>query len=218
LKNPILYSLIALLAFVSCKQKTGEAEDFNYDYFPVEIGSWVTYSVTDTRYDVQTITETYQLKEILDAEITDNLGRPSIRIERYWRQSDNDPWEIKDIWYATRTNSVAEKIEENIRFVKMVFPVRDYQEWDGNVYNNYPEWEYYYDSIEEPRVVNNLTFDNTVKVVQAENFNLIQEQDAYEIYAKNIGLIYRKLIDIEYNGNQKTGRELYQTITGFGKD
>lgn len=202
----------------SCKEKTTEPEDFYYDYFPVEVGTWVTYNVEDTRYDVQTITETYQLKELIESETTDNQGRPSLRIVRYWRQTDDEPWEVKDVWLSTRTKSTAEKVEENIRYVKLVFPVRDYQTWDGNIYNNEPEWEYYYDSINEPRAINNLTFGETVKVVQAENLNLIQEQDAYEIYAKNVGLVYRKLINLEYSENLTTGRVLYQTVTGFGKD
>jgi hypothetical protein len=213
-----LFILLTGLFFQSCKEKTTQPQDFGYDYFPVEVGSWITYDVEDTRYDVQTITETYQLKELIESETTDNQGRPSLRIVRYWRQTDNDPWEIKDVWLSTRTKSTAEKVEENVRYVKFVFPIRDYQTWNGNIYNSEPEWEYYYDSINEPRVVNNIAFDETIKIVQAENFNLIQEQDAYEIYAKNVGLVYRKLINLEYNQSLTTGRVLYQTVTGYGKD
>ncbi|MFP5471024.1 MAG: hypothetical protein ACLGGV_05465 [Bacteroidia bacterium] len=220
MKSVRLHILIAFVgfAFSSCKEKTTKPEDFYYDYFPVEVGSWVTYDVEDTRYDVQITTETYQLKELIESETTDNQGRPSLRMLRYWRTADSLPWEIKDVWLSTRTKSTAEKVEENIRYVKLIFPVRDYQTWDGNIYNNEPEWEYFYDSINEPRAINNLTFDETVKVVQAENFNLIQEQVAYEIYAKNVGLVYRKLINLEYSETITTGRVLYQTVTGYGKD
>jgi hypothetical protein len=218
IKNVTYSILILLLIAVSCKPKPTEVEDFMYEYFPIEVGTWVTYDVIDTRYDVQTITETYQLKEVIDSEIRDAQDRPALRIARYWRKNDNDPWDIKDIWVSTRTTSTAEKVEENVRFVKLVFPVRSYQTWDGNVYNTKPEWEYFYDSIGNSRIINNIEFDETVKVVQIENFNLIQEQDAYEIYAKNVGLIYRKLIDIEYSTGNKVGRELYQTVTGYGKN
>lgn len=218
MKNVTYSILIILLIAVACKPKPTEVEDFMYEYFPVEVGTWVTYDVIDTRYDVQTSSETYQLKEIIDSEIKDAQDRPALRIARYWRKNDNDPWEIKDIWVSTRTTSMAEKVEENVRYVKLVFPVRSYQTWDGNVYNTKPEWEYFYDSIGNSRIINNIDFDETVKVVQIENFNLIQEQDAYEIYAKDIGLIYRKLIDIDYSTSNKVGRELYQTVTGYGKN
>jgi hypothetical protein len=218
IKNATYSILILLLIAVSCKPKPTEVEDFMYEYFPVEVGTWVTYDVIDTRYDVQTITETYQLKEVIDSEIKDAQDRPALRIARYWRKNDNDPWDIKDIWVSTRTTSTAEKVEENVRFVKLVFPVRSYQTWDGNIYNTKPEWEYFYDSIGNSRLINNIEFDETVKVVQIENFNLIQEQDAYEIYGKNVGLIYRKLIDIDYSSSNKVGRELYQTVTGYGKN
>jgi hypothetical protein len=218
IKNATYSILILLLIAVSCKPKPTEVEDFMYEYFPVEVGTWVTYDVIDTRYDVQTITETYQLKEVIDSEIKDAQDRPALRIARYWRKNDNDPWDIKDIWVSTRTTSNAEKVEENVRYVKLVFPVRSYQTWNGNVYNTKPEWEYFYDSIGNSRIINNIEFDETVKVVQIENFNFIQEQDAYEIYAKNVGLIYRKLIDIDYSTGNKVGRELYQTVTGYGKN
>lgn len=210
--------IISLLSLISCKEKFSEPEDFGYEYYPSKVGTWVTYDVTDTQYDVQVITEIYQLKELIESETVDNLGRPSLRIVRYWRKTENDPWEIKDVWLSTVTKSTAEKTEENQKYIKMTFPVRKYQTWDGNAYNDYEEWDYYYDSISEPRIVNNISFDETVKIVQAENFNLIQEQDAYEIYAKNIGLIYRKLINLEYQNDITTGRILYQTLTGYGKD
>ena len=218
IKNLTYGILFIALVAVACKPKPAQVEDFMYEYFPVEVGTWVSYDVVDTRYDVQTTIESYQLKEVIDSEITDAQGRPALRIARYWRESDSDPWDIKDIWMATRTNSTAEKVEENVRYVKLAFPVRTYQTWDGNIYNTNPEWEYFYDSIGNSRIINNLSFDVTVKVVQIENFNLIQEQDAYEIYAKNIGLVYRKLIDIDYSTSNKVGRELYQTVTGYGKD
>lgn len=204
--------------FSSCN-KEGEAEDFHYDYFPVEIGTYVVYDVHQIIYDLNSSDERFQIKEVIESEFEDNLGRPSLRIERYKRDSAGDDWKIKDIWYATRTNSQAEKIEENERYVKMVFPVRDYQEWDGNVYNTQSEWLYYYDSIGNSRSINGLSFNETVKVVQRENFNLIEEEFAYEIYAKGVGLIYKELIDVDYSDpSNKTGIELYQTVIEYGKE
>ena len=218
MKTYLTYSILIISIFLSSCEKKGEAEDFHYEYFPTDIGTYVVYEVDETIYDLQTTQETYQIKELIESEITDNLGRPSLRIERYKRATENDEWEIKDVWYATRTNSQAEKIEENVRYVKLSFPVRDYQEWDGNVYNTENEWLYYYDSIGDSRTINGESFEKTVKVVQRENYNLIEQEDAYEIYAEGVGLIYRKLIDLDFNDNQTTGRELYQKFISNGKE
>lgn len=207
-----------MLYFFSSCEKRGKAEDFYYDYFPIEIGSYVTYDVEENIYDLQSTSETYQIKELIESEFVDNLGRPSLRIERYKRATADDEWKIKDVWHSTRTTSQAEKTEENVRYVKMSFPIRNYQEWDGNIYNTENEWLYFYDSIGDSRTINGLSFDETVKVVQRENFNLIEQEEAYEIYANGVGLIYRKLIDLDFNDDQTTGRELYQTITSYGKE
>lgn len=218
MKNWINYIIIGfVIASYSCDKK-GEAEDFHYEYFPIEIGTYVIYDVDETIYDIQTTSEQYQLKEIIESEFTDNLGRPSLRIERYKRATPADDWEIKDVWHTTRTNSQAEKTEENIRYVKMSFPVRNYQEWDGNTYNTENEWLYYYDSIGDRRNINGISFEETVKVVQRENFNLIEQEEAYEIYAKGVGLIYRKLIDLDFNDDETTGRILYQSVIEHGKE
>lgn len=218
MKHWFNYIAIILLLFATSCEKQGEAEDFYYDYFPIEIGRYVVYDVDETIYDLQTTSEQYQIKELIESEFTDNLGRPSLRVERYKRATDADDWEIKDVWYFTRTASNAEKVEENVRYVKLSFPVRNYQEWDGNIYNTENEWLYYYDSIGDDRTINGLNFDKTIKVVQRDNSNLIEQEEAYEIYAKNIGLIYRKLIDLDFNNSQITGRELSQTVIGYGKE
>lgn len=218
MKHLFIYLIGISLAFSSCKEKQGKAEDFSYDYFPIEIGHYVTYDVHEIIYDLNSSDETYQIKELIESEITDNLGRPSLRIERYKRATDADDWVIKDVWYSTRTPSNAEKIEENVRYVKMSFPVRTYQEWDGNLYNINSEWLYYYDSIGDSRTINGLEFDETVKVFQRENFNLIEEEEAYEIFAKDVGLVYKKLVDLDFQDNTQTGRIFHQIITGYGKE
>ncbi|MGD1844835.1 MAG: hypothetical protein ACFB10_05520 [Salibacteraceae bacterium] len=133
----------ALLVFgaIACKDKSGEPEDLGYDYFPVETGHWVEYKVDSIVYDPfnQSI-DTFQffLREEIAGEFQDLEGRSTLRIERFKRENDTLAWRLIDVWTANRTSTTAERVEENERIVKLSFPVRLNQQWNGNAFNLRP--------------------------------------------------------------------------------
>ncbi|MDX1799093.1 MAG: hypothetical protein R3255_10625 [Candidatus Lokiarchaeia archaeon] len=210
--------ILFLVLFYSCKKDSNQEVKFYDAYFPLDLGSWIQYSVHEINYsDIGYDTLDYDLKEILKETFLDDQGRLSYRVERYWRFSKNDPWEIKDVWVANKSTTTAERVEENERYIKMVFPVSISQYWNGNVYNSMKEWGYSYDSLHFPREINQLTFDSTVKVIQRDNINAVEFEQAEEIYAMNIGMIYKKLIDYDVNYTIKSGIEQEMKITAYGK-
>lgn len=186
-----------------------------YSYFPTEIGVWTEYEVREIVHNIDVGSDTtyYYLKEIVAEEFIDNQGRVSFRIERFKKDSLNGSYSISDVWYSNLTSKTAEKVEENIRFVKLTFPISSSKSWDGNAYNTEIEWEYEYDSLHVERTYNNLYFDSTIKVLQIDNFNPIQQQLAFEVYANYVGLIRKSYVNIE-NGD---GRELEMTIIDYGR-
>lgn len=220
-----LYSIILLsiLTITSCKKEDGEPAKFYYNYFPDNVGHWVQYDIMEiVRDDISAVndTTTYQLKEIIESTFIDNQGRPSLRIERYWRTNDTLPWTIKDVWYATRTTTKAEKVEEDIRYLKMVFAVTSDKRWDGNIYNTKDEETYKYDQLHEPMTIGNLSFDSTVTVIQRDASNVIEISQASEIFAANVGLISKT--DVYYYINyintvpNYIGYAFYQNVTNYG--
>lgn len=215
--------LIIVFFIFSCKKEEGTPTEFYHDYFPEKVGTWVESDVVYIEVDELSAlydTTEYQLKEIIESTFIDNQGRPSLRIERYWRTSDTLPWVIKDVWYATRTTTQAEKIEEDIRYLKMVFQVNSEKKWNGNVYNTLDAIECEYEDIHEPLSVGALNFDSTVRVNQRNNYNFIEEDEAYEVYAMNIGMI--KKLDKYFYITYVSGTPFYngysytQTVTGYG--
>ena len=97
---------------------------------------WIPlFTILDDTEETYTIRAVRLLSSMVIADtITDNFGRPGYKIERYERKSNLLDWEIKDIWTTVLTEDGAEWIEENMRFLKMVFPLREGVEWDGNRY------------------------------------------------------------------------------------
>jgi hypothetical protein len=138
------------------------------------------------------ITKHYQLKEYIESNFIDNSGRNTQRIERYIRKNDTTQWIIRNVWYANSINNNIEKVEDNIRYVKLIFPIKIHKQWDGNAFNVFDMQKYEYTSIENPYVVNGINYPNTLTVTQKDETSLIHKDYAVEVYAKNIGLIYKR--------------------------
>jgi len=142
----------------------------------------------------------------------DNEGRLVYRIERFERKDDTEEWRVNDVWTAAVTDRQAERIEENLRFIKMVFPVSDNTNpWDGNKYIDenlvisvagesifiFKNWLYEYREIGVPFEVNGLNFDDVVTVYQADEENFIELRSSYERYARGVGLIEREILILD---------------------
>ena len=199
-------SLVLLAIFsASCRKDKPVHIDFGYGYFPAQQGLYVIYDVDSTVYDPfrnDTVYYKYQLKEVRESVFNDNEGRPSLRVERYVRNFsanhpyDSLPWRLKNVWYETLTASHAERMEENQRYVRMVFPVNNLSYWNGNAQNSQGDWEYQYQNINQPMDLQVLHFDSTATVIQKDETNLLNRRYYKEVYAKNIGLISRQIIDV----------------------
>ena len=221
--NRLLYTVFAsIILFFGCKKSNTESVNYYYSYFPLEVDAWIEYDVFDIIHSqLGSDPAVYQLKEITTEEFLDNEGRLTYRVERYWRDDSNANWSIKDVWYSNKTTTTAEKVEENVRFTKLIFPINTAKYWDGNAFNNLEEWEYYYDSLHKPKLINNLSFDSTITVIQRDNQNVVEYEKVKEIFAVDIGMVYKSHIDLDINLSNildiNSGRELEMTVTAYGK-
>lgn len=243
MKKRLLISLGLLVGFSGCYKEDDLLPFIGYDYFPTEIGKFVEYKVDSIWQDdvigqIGSAEAHYFLREVNESTFIDEEGRPAIRLERYWKQSENGEYRIKDVWSRTRTADIAEQNEENVVFIKHNFPVREGKTWDGNrknilqtlqelyLQNSVPEvWEYEYANVHQPYTVNGFTFDSTVTVIQLDRpaiFGL--SVFAQEVYAKDIGLIHKQwyMHDIQQNPNNPVERDSVgftfdMVVTDFGE-
>lgn len=196
--------------------------DAGYDYYPGKVGSYIVYDVDSISYTqlptVDTLTYKFQIKEKIDTLFYDNQNRPTLKIIRYKKiYNDTIPysqmsWALQDVWAANITRTTAEVVEENIRYTKLVFPVRKNESWNGNAQNTLGEWDYKYTEFETAATVGGTAFDKTLKVTQKYFPSAISYQNYYERYAKNVGMIYRIIEDYDYqdgHGNTNPGH-IYQ--------
>lgn len=226
-----------IFLFASCKKKTEMLRtDLVQNYYPLEIGKYITYNLDSTVFtnfgQNKTIIH-YQAQDRVDAQITDNLGRPAFRIFRYLRSNSSQPWMPDNTFLAVPTENGIEYVEDNLRFLKLMNPVRQGYSWKGNSFiDTYsPEfgltyladWDYTYDSLNAPLSINSLQFDSTITVLERDEFlgqdpsitttQYAEKTYSIEKYAKGIGLIYRRFLHWEYQGPQP-GRPGY--YSGYG--
>lgn len=221
-----LYLLAFPVLFFACKKdKNTGTEDKGYAYFPLEIGRYVDYSVMEVHIDAPVgvyDTSRYLMRQINDSVFIDDEGRSSVRVARYWRTSDTLPWVIKDVWYATQLPTRLEQVEEDLRYIKMIFPVEEEEEWNGNAFNTIEAWDYIYEAPETPRTFGTQSFENTVNILQRDVFNFVEYEKAFETYAYNVGLVrkYYAVLQIQNfdSTNVLRGDIIDQTVIGYGHE
>ena len=222
--NIITIVFITFIVLGSCKKEVVTPVDLGYGYFPTNVGHWVLYNVDSIYYDTFTSTKThyhYQIKELIQSAFLDLSNRPTQRIERY-ETIDTVPTFLKNVWVSNLTTTDAEKVEENIRYIKLVFPVVGGQTWNGNAYNTLGEQDYQYGNVNVPYTINGLSFDSTLNVIQDYDSNLVSVQIESEMFAKHVGLIYKryrnvdKFPDPQYPDSVLGGVDYTYTIVAFG--
>lgn len=200
--------LALLILVISCKDDNSSipspVQGLYFNYAPNEVGRIAVYDVsliTKDEFTGNQDTLSYQLKELIESEFTDLSGRKTQRLELYTRADSTQPWVISDVWTANLLSDRYEKKEENITYVKLRFPLVEGNVWNGNLYNNLAAQEYSLTSLNTPSILNGLSFDSTLTVLQSDYEDLLEKSFAVEKYATGAGLIYKESIFIKKDFN-----------------
>jgi hypothetical protein len=211
---------LAIFFFSACKKTSEEFKTPAISYYaPYAVGKYITYNLDSLVYinfGSTLVTRSYQVKYMVDAQITDNLNRPAYRIVRYIRKTPADTWAPDATFEAVNTTSSLEFKENNERYIKLRLPIYNGYSWKGNSYiDTYSagsevryldNWDYTYDSVGVASTVGTFNLENTLKVNQRDEvIGNPSDPGAYseinkgaEKYAKDIGLVYRLFFHNEY--------------------
>ena len=186
--------------------------DFGYDYFPLEMGKFRIYALDSVVFDPglqQTIVDSsfILVREVVADTFLDNTGQVNFRIERSERAAATEPWRNTETLVLSRDDSRAMFTEDNLRFIKMTFPLKVGNAWDGNAFFDpqvvtpvagetiqmFKDWSYEVLSVTDRAEWDNQSFADVLTLQLADNENLIELRRGKEQYAMGIGLIYREL-------------------------
>lgn len=238
MKSLTLHLALLALLLASCEKKVEEFDQakFGYDYFPLEIGKTWIYQVDSTIYDdegASVIETSAQVKEEIVESYQDEVGDTIYRIERFWRSSDTTSWKITDVWVAYSNGSQAFRVEENLKFIKFVFPAHEGIRWDGNIFFDksstiitvsgerlamFRGWdEHRITSLDVSEEVGGNSYGQvaTVLLTDDREENTVERRYALEKYARGVGLIYKENIILDSQQSQSSAPWTEKAEKGF---
>lgn len=213
-----LFLLVILLGSMACLQSCEEITETvdleeGIDYFPLEVGQNLVYSVDSLNFLIGTqgifidSTHTFVREKIVDT-FEDNEGNTAYKVERFERKSDTLDWQIRDVWTASRDEQRAFRTEENLRFVRMIFPLKEERVWEstafidkgmivtvagGETIELFKNWESEVLSVNQAETIGGREYPEVATIIHADSENFIEYRYVVEKYAKNIGLVYREM-------------------------
>lgn len=232
----LIFFTIVLLVFVnSCKLKTidPDAVDVGYDYYPLEIGSYIIYNEYDTIYDPSKVTDTlYHVKEIVHRSYMEGMEE-KFEIYRFTKKVTDSDWPLQpdSLWTVVKNSNQLLRTESNIEYIKLVFPVKEGKAWNGNAKNTSGEFTssdkfYKMINLNKPYTINNIVYPNTLKMVISNQSDPIVSKDIrYDIYARGIGFV-KKDYTVYYYKQEASfpprtidyGSRKIMEITSYGKE
>jgi len=218
-------ALMLAVAFAGCNKDEPEAVDLGYGYFPRTVGTWIEYQVDSSWRDEElglADTVSYRLKEKVVEAYIDPAGRTAYRIHRFILNAD-DQWVIRDVWTSIADGYYAEVTEENIRRLKMSFPVDNGRKWDLNIYNTEDELEVAFRNEGESWTGPTMVFPNTALGKNSVPANLVIRRDWEERYAEGVGMVSKYREETTSNPNsqgvwQAMGWRLDMVAVAYGTD
>lgn len=211
---PILLLLVILTGLTSCDKH--KLEDFQldrgYEYYPLQIGQSRIYAVDSIIFDpaqfgISIDTFSGFFRELIVDTLRSSADELLYRVERYYRKTVDDPWEIHSVVSRSRGEREATFTENNLRFVKLLFPLKADQEWEGTAH--FPantELQVAGETLEffkgwESRVVEkrpalqvaDQSYGDVYVVELADFENKIEYRYGWEAYAPDLGLVYQEI-------------------------
>ena len=137
----------------------------------------------------------------------DLSGGVRYRIERAERTHDSLPWQVTHIFTVARDAQAAYRTEGNLRFLKLVFPLRPSQTWNpipffdartevevaGETIEMFKGWSAKTLTFPLTDTLGGFSFDSAALVRLADSENLIELRFVEERYAPDVGLYRRTL-------------------------
>jgi hypothetical protein len=209
---PFLF--ISALLFMGCGKDSLESKPDERNYFPLKVGDYRIYHVTETTITPFNIEHTleYELKTVVTDSFKNSEGDYSYIISRLKRATAVDTWTSFDTWSARVNSREVVMNEGNVPYVKLTFPVVEGREWNGNAYNGEESIEfcegdsftscdlYSFGEIGasiEPSP--GVQFDNCIEVIENNSLDVIVQKDVRRsVYAFGVGLVEREIVILKY--------------------
>lgn len=228
----LIIFLLCVLVLGACNKQTIQPQPNNlgFDFQPLEKGHYVIYDVDSIIFDdfnQRIDTFSLEMKDEIGDSIIDDEGRTSYLVKRSTRYKSTDPWVTNHIFYITQDLFKLEWKENNLRFIKMVYPTKLNKKWSGNKFINASsdlswlnEWDYKYTDVSTSFNTGRKNYPNAHIIDQADfidgkpDISSAYSAKTYsrEVFAQNVGMVYREITRWEYQPSVALFRSGFTTI------
>ena len=195
----LVLAFLCIILFCKC-EKDSVSYLSDYDYYPVSIGQYQIFEVSESFYDISSPPK--HLKYYIKEQISDYYENPMqekiYKIERFKKQTIEQSWKIDSVWTAQLLTNKALRTENNSTVVKLYFPIQTGQFWNKNELNSSPSQKVSYQDKGNDFKIDAKVYQNTVSVVIKNDSSLISKNSNFEIYAPILGLIYSENKNLAY--------------------
>lgn len=215
-RNLPAWLLLLTLASFACEKEAVEAVrlDYGYEFYPLAIGHTWTYEADSVIYDPVpggTLIDTvhFFIRETITDTLRDNAGELNYRILYSEKRMEEAPWTPVNVYTAQLQQTRALRSEQNLTFIKLVFPITVGDRWEGNAFVDpltvirvaeepiavFKDWSGH-------RLLDRLDvyslegtdYSDVIEVELTNADNGFELRKGKEFYAKNVGLIYQELM------------------------
>ncbi len=212
--NTLCLSVVLFMFSCSDETKMLDREQFGFEYFPIEVGKYWVYRYSETLVkgqgsNVET-TERFVREEITDLFV-DAVGDTVYTLQRSQSNTLDGSYQVTDVWTSRIDETTATRTEENLTFVKMIFPFSVGTTWSGNLFDElttvnvaeesvwvYKDWgDYEVKAKGISQEVEGQMYNEVTTIEQANFESEIERRYAVEQYAPEIGLIKKEMIILD---------------------
>lgn len=213
----VSFFMIIILSLVSCSSETETYDEskLGKDFFPVETGKYWIYQSDSIIYrsgGVFRDTVRSFLKEEIGDSFVDLSGLKQYRVNRYFKRNIEDAWLYQNTWATYLDGSRAMRQEDNLKFIKLIFPFKKGSRWNGNQYldteinievggemlkNMYLNWNSRIESRDTLLTLAGKSYPSIIVNLVNDTTSNVDKKVVIESYGKNVGLVHKSVIILQ---------------------
>lgn len=198
-----IYTLIVGI-LTGCNEIVEPVIDYGDErFYPLQVGNEWIYQQTDIQYEISGFdTTTIQIKEEIVAADTLSSSTISFTIYKSIRAHENEAWTLDSVFQIRKDENYLLTQRGNHVVTTLNFPVVAGKRWDYNSHNTAaPQMVTYQEdtsSILNQLEVNIPQSKRILIILSNIPRNIVNQNEQYELYIKDVGLVEKKSIILEF--------------------
>ncbi len=194
--------VLTLLLIFACKNSKEERATAGEEYFPLKVGDFKIYEVDSLIHDDfsnKTDTIKTELREQVVEKLIDNENDTIYRIELSSFDSKQLKWVTFLSFFRKIKGIYMIESQNNIKEVKILAPISNYKTrgsshaWNINMFNQNDPQMVKFNKLFYKYTQNGIVYPECINIQLTRPISGIVNQYREEIYAKNKGLIFKKI-------------------------